>query len=82
MIQGNRKNHSATKLSPLPYSKSMRKRQRQILKEKENNWVLDCINENKSKLKPYSSLRDKYLKYFVIGVPKKKRNNIVHHEVK
>ena len=82
MISGSPKNHSATKLSPLPYSKNMRKRQRQIKKEKDNNWVLDCINENKSKLKPYSSLRDKYLKYFVIGVPKKKRANIVHNDAK
>lgn len=43
------------------------------MREKENNWVLDCINRQKSTLQPYSSFKDKYLKYFVIGVPKKKR---------
>lgn len=35
--------------------------------------MLDCINEDKSKLKPYSSIKDKYLKYFVVRVPKKKK---------
>ena len=74
-VLSNPKAQKANKLSPLPTSKSMRKRQRKIYREKENNWVLDCVNEKKSKLKPYSSLRDKYLKYFVIGVPKKKRNH-------
>lgn len=34
--------------------------------------MLDCINEQKSQLQPYSSVKDRYLKYFVIRVAKKK----------
>ena len=34
------------------------------LKGKENGFVLDCMNKEKSKLKPYLSLNDKNLKWF------------------
>ena len=34
------------------------------LKGKENGFVLDCMNKEKSKLKPYLSLNDKNLKLF------------------
>lgn len=39
-----------------------------MLKEKENGFVLDCLNEEKSKLKTYNTISDKYLNYFVIRV--------------
>ena len=54
--------------------KSRKYRKMNQRKEKENNWVLDCINEEKPKLKPYTPLQDQYLKYFLVGVVKRKRH--------
>lgn len=41
---------------------------KQVLREKENGFVLDCLNGEKTKLKSYNSINDKYLNYFVIRV--------------
>lgn len=59
-------------------SKSTRHRKRvmrQFLKEKENGFVLDCLNEEKSKLQTYNSISDKYLNYFVIRVHPNRSNS-------
>jgi hypothetical protein len=45
-----------------------RRFERKVLQEKENGFVLDCLNEQKAKLKHYNSISDKYLNYFVIRV--------------
>lgn len=50
-------------------STRVRKRQlRRELREKENGFVLDCLNQQKSHLKSYNSTSDKFLHYFVIRV--------------
>ena len=52
-------------------SKSTRIRKRlhkKVLSEKENNFVLDCLNQQKAHLEPYNSTNDKFLNYFVIRV--------------
>jgi hypothetical protein len=51
------------------------KRKVRELRAKENGWVLDCVNEAKAKLKPYSAASDKYFKHFVVRVPKRKKAN-------
>jgi hypothetical protein len=61
----------STKLRPL--QKVSRKKLKEF-EEKENNWVLDCVNEQKAKLQTYSVVKDRFLKYFVVRVPKKKRD--------
>lgn len=61
----NSRNHSTAKTS---------KKKLSNLAQKENNWILDCTNEERSKLKPYSAVKDRFLKYFVVRVPKKKKN--------
>ena len=44
-------------------------------KHKENKFVLDCTNTERSHLQPYNSFKDKYLKYYVIRMSKKKSRN-------
>jgi RecA-family ATPase len=57
------------KLSVLP---TLTKKQKK-LREKENGWVLDCSSEEKVKLKPYNFAAEKFVKHFVIRIPKKKK---------
>lgn len=51
-------------------SKSTRGKRRILekIKKKEEGFVLDCLNEQKSKLQNYNSISDKFLNYFVIRV--------------
>lgn len=37
-------------------------------KEKENGFVLDCLNQQKTHLQSYKSINDKFLKYYVIKI--------------
>ena len=52
---------------------------RKILESREKNFRLDCTNVKKSQLPSYNSLKDKYLKYYVIRAMKckvvKKKSN-------
>jgi hypothetical protein len=58
--------HSAEKRSK---STRTRKRlQKKIQNEKENGFVLDCLNQSKSQLRSYKSINDKFLNYFIIRV--------------
>jgi hypothetical protein len=58
-----------TKVSVLP---KLTKKQKKLL-EKENGWVLNCISEKNTKLKPYNLAVDKLAKHFVVCIPKKKK---------
>jgi hypothetical protein len=50
------------------------------LHEKENRFVLDCLNSEKTKLKKYNSISDQFLNYFVIRVhPNCKKTTKVPH---
>lgn len=47
----------------------IRKREeRRQLKEKENGFVLDCLNQAKSHANSYNSINDKFLRYCIIKV--------------
>ena len=41
---------------------------RKLLTQKQNGFVLDCLNQKKSTLKTYNTINDKFLNYFVIRV--------------
>ena len=43
------------------------------IKSKEQNFILDCTNTQQSKLSTYNYVKDKYLTYFVVRIPKKVR---------
>ena len=63
-------------------SKSTRTRKRLQKKqqsEKENGFVLDCLNQSKSKLQAYNSIQDKFLNYFVIRVHPNLNKPNKHH---
>ena len=49
---------------------------KKAMKDRENKFVLDCTNCCSSKLPNYNSLKDQYLKYYVIRVSKKKYKNV------
>jgi len=42
-------------------------------RKKEEKFLLDCTNMQQSKLPNYNYLRDKYLTYFIVRIPKKVR---------
>ena len=41
---------------------------KKLLTEKENGFVLDCLNQQKSSLKSYNTIHDKFLNYFIVRV--------------
>jgi hypothetical protein len=57
------------KLNVLPMLTKKQKK----LREKENGWVLDCVSEEKAKLKPYNTVADKFVKNFITRIPKRKK---------